>query len=118
MRILAVSDLESPYYYEYYTPGKLDEFDLIIACGDLRREYLEFLITLAHCPLLYIHGNHDDALDKNPPGGCICIEDRIYVYKGVRILGLGGSYRYRNGKHMFTEGQMARRVCKLWYQLW
>lgn len=118
MRILAISDEESEYYYEYYTPGKLDEFDLIIACGDLKREYLEFLITLGHCPLLYVHGNHDDALDKDPPGGCICIEDRIYVYRGVRILGLGGSYRYRNGKHMFTEGQMARRIRRLWYQLW
>lgn len=118
MRILAVSDEESKYYYEYYAPGKLDEFDLIIACGDLKREYLEFLITLGHCPLLYVHGNHDDALDKDPPGGCICIEDRIYVYRGVRILGLGGSYRYRNGKHMFTEGQMVRRIRKLWYQLW
>lgn len=118
MRILAVSDLESPYYYEYYTPGKLDEFDLIIACGDLRREYLEFLITLAHCPVLYVHGNHDDALDKNPPGGGICIEDRIYVYNGIRILGLGGSYRYRDGRHMFTERQMARRIRRLWYQLW
>lgn len=117
MKILAVSDVESPYYYEYYTPGKLDEFDLIIACGDLKREYLEFLITLAHCPVLYVHGNHDDVLDKDPPGGCICIEDRIYVCNGVRILGLGGSYRYRNGNHMFTERQMARRVRRLWFQL-
>jgi len=118
MRILAVSDAESPYYYDHYTPGKLDEFDLIIACGDLKRNYLEFLITMAHCPVLYVHGNHDDALDKDPPGGCVCIEDRIYVHNGVRILGLGGSYRYRGGSHMFTERQMARRVRQLWFQLW
>lgn len=118
MRILAISDIESPAFYEYYTPGRLDEFDLIIACGDLKREYLEFLITMAHCPLCYVHGNHDDALDKNPPGGCICIEDRIHVVNGVRLLGLGGSYRYRDGRHMFTEGQMARRIRRLWYQLW
>lgn len=118
LRILAVSDVESQYYYDYYKPGKLDEFDLIIACGDLKRRYLEFLITMAHCPVFYVHGNHDDALDKEPPGGCVCLEDKIYVYKGVRILGLGGSYRYRDGGHMFTEGQMARRVRRLWFQLW
>lgn len=117
LRILAVSDEEAPCYYDYYTPGRLDEFDLIIACGDLKRGYLEFLITMAHCPVCYVHGNHDDALDKDPPGGCICLEDRIYVYKGVRILGLGGSYRYRDGSHMFTEGQMAWRIRKLWLQL-
>lgn len=118
MKILAVSDIESKYFYDYYTPGKLKEFDLILACGDLRRDYLEFLVTLARCPLLYIHGNHDDSFDKNPPDGCICVEDRIYIYKGIRILGLGGSYRYRNGKHMYTERQMRARIRRLWFSLW
>lgn len=118
MKILAVADVESKYYYEYYTPGKLKEFDLILACGDLRRGYLEFLVTLARCPVLYIHGNHDDSFDKDPPEGCICVENRIYVYKGIRILGLGGSYRYRNGKHMFTERQMRGRIRRLRFSLW
>lgn len=113
MKILAVSDMPSPYYYDHYTTGLLDEFDLILACGDLKRNYLEFLVTMARCPVLYVCGNHDDALDQAPPEGCICIEDRIYVHNGVRILGLGGSYRYRKGNHMYTEGQMRRRVRKL-----
>lgn len=117
MKILAVSDVPSPYYYDHYTTGLLDQFDLILACGDLKRNYLEFLVTMAHCPVLYVCGNHDDALDKAPPEGCVCIEDRIYVYNGVRILGLGGSYRYRPGNHMFTERQMRRRVRKLWLSL-
>ena len=118
MRILAVADEESKYFYDHYSPGKLDEFDLILACGDLRKEYLEFLATLAHCPVLYVHGNHDDAFDAAPPGGCICVEDQIYTYRGVRILGLGGSYRYRDGAHMYTESQMARRIRKLRFQFW
>ena len=101
MRILAVADEESKYFYDHYSPGKLDEFDLILACGDLRKEYLEFLATLAHCPVLYVHGNHDDSFDAAPPGGCICVEDQIYTYRGIRILGLGGSYRYRDGTHLY-----------------
>lgn len=66
MKILTISDTESKYYYEYYAPGKLDEFDLIIACGDLKRSYLEFLVTMARCPLIYVHGNHDAAFDLEP----------------------------------------------------
>lgn len=118
MRILAVSDEPAPYFYDYYSSGKLDEFDLILACGDLKRNYLEFLVTMAHCPVLYVCGNHDDALDRNPPEGCVCVEDQIFVFNGVRILGLGGSYRYREGSHMYTERQMRRRIRKLRFQLW
>jgi Icc-related predicted phosphoesterase len=117
MRILAIADEEARYYYDYYTPGKLDEIDLILACGDLKREYLEFLITMGHCPVLYVRGNHDDSFAERPPEGCICIEDQIYVYQGVRILGLGGSHKYRDGENMYTERQMRWRVAKLWFQL-
>ena len=117
MKILAVSDVESRYFYDYYTPGKLDEYDLIISCGDLSREYLEFLVTMARCPLLYVHGNHDESYDERPPEGCICIEDTLYVHEGVRILGLGGSHRYRNGAHQYSERQMAWRIRRLWYTL-
>lgn len=114
MRILAVSDVESKYYYDFYSPGKLDGIDLIIACGDLDCEYLEFLVTMAGCPLLYVHGNHDDR-NRREPEGCICIDDLVYDFKGVRIMGLGGSFRYRDGKYMYTESQMKRRIRRLWY---
>lgn len=114
MRILAISDVESRYYYDYYTPGRLDGIDLILACGDLRREYLEFLVTMGNKPLLYVHGNHDESYAQMPPEGCVCIDDRVYVHDGVRFLGLGGSYRYREGTYMYTEQQMARRIRRLW----
>lgn len=113
VRILAVADIESKYLYEYYTPGRLSGFDLILACGDLSRDYLEFLVDASRCPVLFVKGNHDDRLIDDPPGGCICIDDRIYVYKGVRILGIGGSHKYREGGYMFTEKQMKRRISKL-----
>lgn len=112
MRILAVSDVESKYLYDYYTPGKLDNIDIIIACGDLHAEYLEFLVTLANCPLLYIHGNHDDHNTREPEG-CICIDDEFFEYKGVRFVGLGGSFRYKDGKYMYTERQMKYRILRL-----
>ena len=38
-------------------------------------------------------------------------------YNGVRILGLGGSHRYRDGKYMFSEGQMRRRIHRLCFAL-
>ena len=118
MKILAIADEEARYYYDCYRPGCLDEFDLILACGDLKAKYLEFLATMAKCPLLYVRGNHDDRFSTQPPEGCICIEDTIYEYKGIRILGLGGSYRDRPGENLYTEKQMKRRIYKVSFQLW
>ena len=117
MKILAVSDVESKYFFDYYSPGKLKDFDLIIACGDLRVPYLEFLVTMARCPLLYVHGNHDDRFPREPEG-CVCIDDCLYEYQGLRILGLGGSYRYGKGRYMYTERQMRRRIRRLGFRLW
>ena len=117
MKILAVSDVSAQAYYDYYTPGKLDGIDLILACGDLHREYLEFLVTMSRCPVVYVRGNHDERFIESPPEGCVCADDQVVVCKGLRILGLGGSYRYRSGECMFTEKEMRRRIRKLWFQL-
>lgn len=118
MKILAVSDVNAKRYYDYYAPGSLDGIDLILACGDLHREYLEFLVTMAHCPLLYVRGNHDERLIEAPPEGCECIDGRLVVVDGVRILGLGGSFRYRrDGTCMYSERQMQRRIRRLQLQL-
>ena len=112
MRILTVSDVESDLFYEYYKPGRLKDFDLIISCGDLKVSYLEFLVTMANCPLFYVHGNHDEHF-KREPQGCTCIDDKLVVYNGIRFVGLGGSYRYRDGKYMYTENEMKGRILRL-----
>lgn len=113
MKILFLADEESKVYWDYFKKEQFEGIDLIISCGDLKPEYLTFLATMVSVPLLYVHGNHDDKYDKRPPEGCICIEDRIYNFNGIRILGLGGSYRYKDGVNQYTELQMARRIAKL-----
>lgn len=117
MKILAISDEEFPSFYDQYRPGVLDDYDLILSCGDLRPSYLSFIVTVAKVPVLYVHGNHDGSYDRTPPEGCDCIEDKIVVYKGLRIMGLGGCRQYRPGPHQYTERQMQTRIRKLWWQL-
>ena len=117
MKILLVSDKESPYLWDYYQPGRLSDIDLIIACGDLKSQYLSFLVTMGRAPLLYVHGNHDKGYAARPPEGCDCIEDRLVTVRGLRILGLGGSPLYSGGPHQYTEQQMSRRIRRLWFQL-
>ena len=117
MRILVLADEESKYYWDYFEQSKLDGIDLILSCGDLKPEYLSFLATFSKVPILYVRGNHDDIYETKPPEGCICVEDTIYTYQGVRILGLGGSIRYKQGKNQYTQAEMKGRVRKLWWKL-
>lgn len=118
MKILTLSDQECPALYDYYVPGRLKEYDLIISCGDLNAKYLSFIVTMARVPVLYVHGNHDGDYDRNPPEGCDCIDDDLIVYNGLRILGLGGCRKYHSGPHQYTEKEMRKRIRKLWWKLW
>ena len=117
MRILVVSDEECTALWDYYVPGKLKEYDLILSCGDLKASYLSFLVTMGNRPLLYVHGNHDGSYKSNPPGGCDCIDDRVVTYNGVRILGLGGCPWYHAGPFQYTEDEMRKRIRKLRRQI-
>lgn len=110
MKILCIADKESPAYWDFLDKEKIKEIDLVISCGDLKAEYLSFLATFCPGPVIYVHGNHDDKYSIKPPEGCECIDDRIYWFKGLRILGLGGSMDYNHGEWQFTEKEMQKRV--------
>ncbi len=118
MKILAVSDRPSEYLWGPGVHRGLEGIDLILSSGDLDPRYLSYLATFAHAPVLYVHGNHDGRYEKVPPEGCICVDGRLYVFNGVRILGLGGSIRYApGGPFQYTQGQMRRRARRRWLDL-
>jgi Icc-related predicted phosphoesterase len=47
------------------------------------------------------------------PGGCVNIDGRLVEVRGLRIAGLGGSLRYKEGPNQYSQGQMGRRALKL-----
>ena len=91
MRVLVIADQESPWFWDHFQKEKLEGIDLILSCGDLKPQYLSFLATFSACPVLYIHGNHDENYSTTPPEGCICIEDTIYTYKGCLLYTSSGA---------------------------
>jgi len=117
MKILLVADQESRYIWDFYSPEKFEDIDIILSAGDLKASYMEFLTTVMRKPLYYIHGNHDNRYIENPPGGCIDIDGQFQIINGLRILGLGGSMRYKKGPMQYTEKEMIRRFKKLKRQI-
>ena len=69
MKILTIADEESKSLWDYYDPERLSGVDLILSAGDLSPTYLEFLVTLTNCPLLYVRGNHDSKYDSGAARG-------------------------------------------------
>ena len=114
MRILAISDEPSNRLWGDRCREELRGVDLILSAGDLPAAYLSFLTCFTSAPVVYVHGNHDDRYAQNPPEGCLCADGQILQLGGVRILGLGGSVRYRpDGINMYSEEDMAARIRSL-----
>lgn len=114
MRLLVIADEPSNRLWGEGCRNALAGIDLILSAGDLPSSYLSFLTCFTSAPVIYIHGNHDDHYRDKPPEGCLCADGKILSVGGVRILGLGGSLRYRpDAVNMYTEPEMASRIASL-----
>jgi hypothetical protein len=140
MRVLAVADEEDKRLSA--AALRAMPIDLIVSCGDLDFDYLEFLMDAANKPLYFVPGNHDPdvsrsrdpfaasgmaggamvripdhsaAWDSGPgPTGGTGIDGRVVEHAGLRIAGLGGSIRYRpEAANQYTEREMRHRARRL-----
>jgi hypothetical protein len=102
--------------------------ELILACGDLPFDYLDALMNALDVPLVFVPGNHDPDLSgyrssragltlraglpaRAPwPDGAVNADGRIVDAAGLRLAGLGGCLRYRDGPNQYTDRQQARRA--------
>ncbi len=118
MKILAIADEPSSLLWGEQVRRELSDVDLILSAGDLPASYLSYLTCFTNAPIVYVRGNHDDSFSSRPPEGCLCCEDTVVSVRGLRVLGLGGSMRYRpDGTNMFTEKEMERRIRSLRFLL-
>ena len=104
---------------------------LVVACGDLPFDYLAYLMNALDAPLVFVPGNHDPdvsgyrasrtgltlkaGLPARPPWpeGAVSAEQAVVDLAGLRIAGLGGCLRYRDGPNQYTQRQQARRARSL-----
>jgi Icc-related predicted phosphoesterase len=109
MKILALSDHIVEPIYSPAVRQRYPFVDLILGCGDLPAYYLEYVECQYNVPLLYVAGNHDP--DNFAVPGGQDIDGRIARVKGLTIVGLGGSRRYKSdGRHQYSESEMHLRM--------
>lgn len=109
MKLLALSDKVVPFVYSDAVGEAYDDVDLVLGCGDLPPRYLEYVLTVLNVPLVYVPGNHDR--DQYQVEGGVAADGRLVEVNDLRILGLGGSPRYKpRGRHQYTESEMRLRL--------
>ncbi len=129
VRILAIADEET----HSLSVARIRSIapDLVVACGDLPFDYLDYVASAANRTLLFVPGNHDPDLKtrplpvytdddfslawKEPPGppGGVNLDGTVEEWKGVTFAGLGGSMRYRPGPNQYSEREMWVRTIRL-----
>jgi Icc-related predicted phosphoesterase len=105
--------------------------DLVLAAGDLPWDYLEFFVCATDAPVVFVPGNHDPDFEVPPflrtgpyvdcgdlseqarPRGAVNADRTVVRAAGLSIAGLGGSLRYNNGPHQYTQRQYDRRARRL-----
>lgn len=112
MKILALSDEVVPFIYSGTVRQRFGDVRLIVGCGDLPSDYLEYVVTQLNVPLAYVPGNHD--VDGYRIEGGESVDGRRVRLGGVSVAGLGGSQRYKpQGRNQYTETEMFYRVARL-----
>ncbi len=115
MRVLTLSDHVIESLYGPALVHQAQGVELVLSCGDLPADYLEYIVSVLNVPLYYVMGNHgSDGGEKLYPEGCENIDARVVEYKGLLIAGLEGSMRYNNRpKFQYTENEMRAKIATL-----
>lgn len=126
MNILAVSDNQSNRIEHMieHSPHQLRDVDVIVSCGDVRHDYLEFLVDGLNRELFFVSGNHfttgrncriaegiirgfefDDFPERTAAVELIAgredLHDRLEIFRDYIIAGFGGSQWYGGHENEF-----------------
>ena len=119
VRILAISDEVEALIYSDRIRERFKHIDLVLSCGDLPTNYLEFIVSSLNVPLYGVRGNHDfgGSFAGIPTGslgpGTGDLHRQLVQSNGLLIAGLEGSMEYNRGPHQYSETGMRLEIARL-----
>ncbi|HEU0165167.1 MAG TPA: metallophosphoesterase [Thermomicrobiales bacterium] len=121
--ILAITDEVDQRIYSASVAQRMSNVQMVIGCGDLPANYLEFLSDALNKPVYYVLGNHAEELTRagdrgipRHPEGCIDLGGKVITDPGTGLImaGLPGSLRYSMDEPVqYTEWQMTWMIWKM-----
>jgi Icc-related predicted phosphoesterase len=119
MKVLSLSDKAVPFIYSPLVRSRCKDAHLILGCGDLSYEYLEYIFNALDAPLFFVRGNHDQRVEytsggeRTYPHGGIDLHRRTFSSDGLLLAGIEGSLRYREGDFQYSQFEMWLNVISL-----
>jgi hypothetical protein len=123
LNILAITDEVDQRIYSSSIAERMGDVAMVISCGDLPANYLEFLSSALNRPVYYVLGNHAEELTRvgergvpRHPEGCIDLGGKVITdpATGLILAGLPGSPRYSEREPVqFTERQMRWKILRM-----
>jgi Icc-related predicted phosphoesterase len=117
MKILSLSDIVVNMIYSPQIRTRFADVDLVLGCGDLSYDYMEYVVSMLDVPTFFVRGNHSyaleygDGLPKSQPHGVIDLHRQVVNHRGLLLAGVEGSLRYRRGPYQYTQEDM-------WLNVW
>lgn len=119
LRILTLSDEVVKFIYSPAVRDRFGNVDIVIGCGDLPREYLEYVVSVLNKPLFFVRGNHTCIVEYSETGehavehGGVNLHRKVVQYRGLLLAGVEGSVRYNRGPIQYTQAEMWGHVLAL-----
>ncbi len=118
MKIFVVSDEVVERIYTLTPQGHFNDVEMVLGCGDLPYNYLEYLVSMLNVPLFYVPGNHDPAYNPRFSSswaeGGTNLDLMLVKARGLLIAGFGGCVRYRpDGVNQYTQTEAYFRALHL-----
>jgi Icc-related predicted phosphoesterase len=121
MKILALSDLEVPAIYSNHIRERFKDANLVVSCGDLSAQYLEYVVSTLNVPVYFVQGNHvsrienAEGLVQTEAQGAINLHKNV-VYdreNDLILAGIEGSLPYNHGPYQYSQRRMWAMVSSL-----
>jgi hypothetical protein len=112
LNLLSLSDIPLSIIHSAQAAERFRSTDLILGCGDLSYEYMEYVISRLDVPLYYVRGNHSKGVEYGSgvpltgPQGGIDLHRRTANYRGLLLAGIEGCIRYRPGPYQYSQSEM------------
>lgn len=113
MKTLILSDTVVSLIHSSQIKEVCEGVEMVLCCGDLPNDYIEYVVSMLDVPVYHVHGNHSEYTkdvispwETVGPPGTIDLHRKVIRTRGLLIAGIEGCNWYRPGPFQYSQNEM------------